>query len=291
MLTVLFAVLAALSNASAVVLQRAAARRVPRADAFSLRLVRDLLRHPVWFAGIAAVICAAVFQGLALSEGSLALVQPIFVSELPFALVLGCLAFRRRLPAYAWAAVAMVAVGLALALAAAAPVGGHQRVSTERWLPALAASLAAMALCVGAALPRPRGKARAALFGAAAAIGYALTAALMKDATGAFARHGAGAFFTSWQTYGFAAAGAVSLFLLSNAMESGPLVASQPALTLGDALVSLTLGLLVYEERVRTGPWIPLEGVGVVLITVGVLILPRVEPGSPAEDPGPPVTS
>ncbi|GAA0392815.1 DMT family transporter [Streptomyces luteireticuli] len=283
MLTVLFAVLAALSNASAVVLQRAAARRVPKADAFSFRLVRDLLRHPVWFAGIAAVICAAVFQGLALSRGSLALVQPIFVSELPFALVLGCLAFRRRLPGYGWAAVAMVAVGLALGLAAAAPAGGHARVGTVRWLPAVAASLAAMALCVGAALPRPRGKARAALFGAAAAIGYALTAALMKDATGAFARQGAGAFFTSWQTYGFGAAGAASLFLLSNAMESGPLVASQPALTLGDALVSLALGLLVYEERVRTGPWVVLEGAGVLLITVGVLILPRVEPGPPPD--------
>ncbi|MBZ4322339.1 DMT family transporter [Streptomyces huiliensis] len=276
-LTVLFAVLAAVSNATAVVLQRTAARTVPKADAFSLRLVRDLLRHPVWFAGIAAVLCAAVFQALALSLGSLSLVQPIFVSELPFALLIAGTVFRRRLPTYGWAAILLVAAGLGLALAAAAPGGEHVRVGLARWLAALAASAAAMAVCVAAALPRPRGKARAALFGAAAAVGYALTAALMKDAAVTFARQGAGAFLTCWQTYAFAAAGAASLFLLSNAMESGPLLASQPALTLGDALVSLTLGLLVYEEHVRTGWWLVPEAVGALMIVAGALVLPRVE--------------
>ncbi|MBC2878969.1 MULTISPECIES: DMT family transporter [Streptomyces] len=276
-LTLLFAVLAALSNATAVVLQRMAARTVPKADAFSLRLVRDLLRHPAWFAGIAAVLCAAVFQALALSLGSLSLVQPIFVSELPFALLIAGTVFRRRLPAYGWAAILLVAAGLGLALAAAAPGGAHVHVGTARWLAALTAAVAAMAACVAAALPRPRGKARAALFGAAAAVGYALTAALMKDAATTFARHGAGAFFTCWQTYAFAAAGAASLFLLSNAMESGPLLASQPALTLGDALVSLTLGLVVYEEHVRTGWWLIPEAVGALMIAAGALILPRVE--------------
>ncbi|EMF01143.1 DMT family transporter [Streptomyces mobaraensis NBRC 13819 = DSM 40847] len=276
-LTLLFAVLAAVSNATAVVLQRLAARTVPKADAFSLRLVRDLLRHPAWFAGIGAVLCAAVFQALALSLGSLSLVQPIFVSELPFALLIAGTVFRRRLPAYGWAAILLVAAGLGLALAAAAPTGEHVHVGTARWLAALTAAAAAMAGCVVAALPRPRGKARAALFGAAAAVGYALTAALMKDAATTFARHGAGAFLTCWQTYAFAAAGAVSLFLLSNAMESGPLLASQPALTLGDALVSLTLGLMVYEEHVRTGWWLIPEAVGVLMIVTGALILPRVE--------------
>ncbi|MEU7164392.1 DMT family transporter [Streptomyces morookaense] len=286
-LTVLFAVLAALSNATAVVLQRTAARTVPRSDAFSLRLMRHLMRRPVWLGGIVAVLCAAVFQALALSLGSLSLVQPIFVSELPFALLIAGPVLRRRLPAYGWAAIVMVAAGLALALAAAAPRGEHVHVATVRWLAAVAAALAAMMVCVVAALPRPRGKARAALFATAAAIGYGLTAALMKDAAVTFARRGAAAFFATWQTYGFVVVGAISLFLLSNAMESGPLLASQPALTLGDALVSVALGLLVYEERVRTGWWLVPEGIGVLMITAGVLVLPRVESQALPEPPGP----
>ncbi|MCC2273983.1 DMT family transporter [Streptomyces sp. ET3-23] len=286
-LTVLFAVLAALSNATAVVLQRTAARTVPRSDAFSLRLMSHLMRRPVWLGGIVAVLCAAVFQALALSLGSLSLVQPIFVSELPFALLIAGPVLRRRLPAYGWAAIVMVAAGLALALVAAAPRGEHVHVATVRWLAAVAAALAAMMVCVVAALPRPRGKARAALFATAAAIGYGLTAALMKDAAVTFARRGAVAFFATWQTYGFVVVGAIALFLLSNAMESGPLLASQPALTLGDALVSVALGLLVYEERVRTGWWLVPEGVGVLMITAGVLVLPRVESQALPEPPGP----
>ncbi|WP_240508926.1 hypothetical protein [Streptomyces agglomeratus] len=123
---------------------------------------------------------------------------------------------------------------------------------------------------------RPRGMARAALFSSASAIGYALTATLMKFSTTTFEQHGFGAFLACWQTYGFVAAGACSLFLLANAMESGPLVASQPALTLGEALVSVALGMLVYGDEVRTGWWLIPEGIGAVMVTWGVLLLPRV---------------
>ncbi|MFG2177956.1 DMT family transporter [Streptomyces abikoensis] len=274
----LFAVLAAVSNATAMVLQRAAARTAPEDDAFSLRLVRHLLHQPVWFGGIAAILCAAVCQALALSMGSLALVQPIFVTELPFALLIAGVAFRRRLPGRGWAAVIAVTAGIGMALAAASPSGGRADVGLGLWGLTLAVAAGAMTLCVGAALRRPRGRARAALFGTAAAIGYALTAALMKAAVHAFAAHGAAAFFTTWQTYAFAASGACSLFLLSNAVESGPLIASQPALTLGDASVSLTLGLLVYGEHIRTGWWLLPEAVGALLVTAGVLALPGVEP-------------
>ncbi|WP_229348724.1 DMT family transporter [Streptomyces sp. UNOB3_S3] len=277
-LAALFAVLAAVSNATAMVLQRAAARTVPKEDAFSLRLIRHLLHRPVWFGGIVAILCAAVCQALALTMGSLALVQPIFVTELPFALLIASVAFRRRLPGRGWVAIFAVTAGIGVALAAASPSGGHTAIGLATWVLTLAVAAGAMTLCVGAALRRPRGRARAALFGTAAAIGYALTAALMKAAVHAFAVHGAAAFFTTWETYAFAASGACSLFLLSNAVESGPLIASQPALTLGDAAVSLALGLLVYGERIRTGWWLLPGAAGALLVTAGVLALPGVEP-------------
>ncbi|GAB2739924.1 DMT family transporter [Kitasatospora kifunensis] len=284
-LTVLFAVLAAVSNACAMVLQRTAARTVPQSDAFSLRLMRDLLRHPAWLGGMATVICAAVFQALALAMGSLALVQPIFVTELTFVLLIACAAFRRRLPPLGWFGIIAVTVGIALALVAAAPSGGRDHAPLAVWILTLIAGGGAMACCVLAALPYGRGKARAALFGTAAAIGYALTAALLKSAADT-AEHGVAAFFTSWQTYGFATVGVCSLFLLSNAVESGPLLASQPALTLGDAVVSLTLGILVYGEHVRTGWWLVPEAVGALLVVAGVMVLPRVETQALGPRPG-----
>ncbi|MEU5048988.1 DMT family transporter [Streptomyces sp. NPDC021096] len=273
----LFALLAAVGNATGTVLQRLGARTVPPGDAFSVRIVRHLVRNPAWLGGIAIVVGAAACQALALTLGSLSLVQPILVTELPFTLLVASAVSRRRLPAVGWAASVMVAAGLGMALAAAAPHGGHTDVSPGMWTLTLLTTGGAMALCVAAALPRPRGKARAAFFSSASAIGYALTATLMKSATTTFDEHGGGAFLASWQTYGFVAAGACSLFLLANAMESGPLIASQPALTLGEGLVSLALGILVYGERVRAGWWLIPEAIGAVLVTWGVLILPRVD--------------
>ncbi|MGY5124932.1 DMT family transporter [Streptomyces nigrescens] len=276
-LSALFALLAAVGNATGTVLQRVGARSVPPGDAFSIRLVHHLVHHPAWLGGIAVVVGAAACQALALAFGPLSLVQPILVTELPFTLLIACAFSRRRLPAAGWIASVTVAGGLALTLAAAAPSGGDSVVSTGTWVLTLLTTALVISLCVLAALRQPRGKARAALFSSASAIGYALTATLMKSATETFDQRGAGAFFAGWQTYAFVAAGACSLFLLANAMESGPLVASQPALTLGEGLVSVLFGILVYGDRVRTGWWLIPEGVGAVLVTWGAFTLVRVD--------------
>ncbi|MER6273627.1 hypothetical protein [Streptomyces sp900105755] len=120
-----------------------------------------------------------------------------------------------------------------------------------------------------------RGAARAACMGLAAAVSYSLTAALMKSSTAALGRRGMGAFFTTWQTYAFAALGVCSLFLPENAMQSGPLVASQPALTLGDTLVSLALGVTLYGERLRGGWWLTLQVFELAPVAYGVARLSR----------------
>ncbi|MEY9877032.1 drug/metabolite transporter (DMT)-like permease [Streptacidiphilus sp. MAP12-33] len=282
-LSVVFAVCAAISNALGTVLQRRAALTVPRSQGFRLGLMWDLLRTPVWLFGILGVVFAAAFQGLALATGPLAVVQPIFVLELPAALMIGGMVFRRRLPSLAWLWVACLVVGLGLALGAAAPSGGSLQPAVGLWVLALASCGGAMVVLCLAALRRPVGGARAVCLGLAAAIGYALTAALMKSATDTLDHQGVAAFFTAWQTYGFAAVGVCALFLLENAMQAGPLVASQPALTLGDALVSLSLGVTLYNETVRVGWWLVPEVIGVLLVALGAVGLSRLQMKKPLE--------
>ena len=281
-LSVVFAVLAAVSNALGTVLQRRAALIVPQSDGFQLQLMWDLLRTPIWFFGILGVVFAAVFQGLALVTGPLAVVQPIFVLELPFALLISGLVFRKPMVRRGWLSVACIVVGLGTALAAASPSGGELQPPAALWLLALVCCGGMMVLLAGAALKRPVGRARAACLGTAAAIGYALTAALMKSATDTLDHGGVGAFFTAWQTYAFAAVGVCALFLLENAMQAGPLVASQPALTLGDALISLSLGVTLYSESVRAGWWLLPEIFGVGLVLLGVVGLSRLQSGTGA---------
>jgi hypothetical protein len=271
-LAAVFAVAGAASNAVGTAFQRKAASTTSKGG---LRLLAELVHRPAWVIGMAGVIGAALFQSLALVNGPLALVQPLFILELPFALLVASPLMHRRLPALGWWGVAAVVAGLALSLASAAPHGAVDEAPMTRWIPVLGVCLGAMAVAVVLARPGRPATLRAALLAAAAAIGNALTAALLKSATGTFADHGLTAFLSAWQTYGFALAGVAALLLLENALQAGPLVASQPALTIGDATVSLALGIILFDEQIRTGWWLAPVLLGALLILAGVVVLSR----------------
>ncbi|MET7598165.1 MULTISPECIES: DMT family transporter [unclassified Streptomyces] len=275
-LAALFAVLGAASNAAGTAFQRKAASTVARGG--GLRLILELARRPAWVIGIAGVIGAALFQALALVNGPLALVQPLFILELPFALLIAIPLLHRRLPGAGWWAVAGVVAGLALLLVAADPSGARSHASMARWIPALVVCLGAVAVAVVVARPGRPPLFRAAVLGSASAVSNALTAAMLKSATGTLADDGFGAFLGEWQTYGFALTGVTAILLLENALQAGPLAASQPALTIGDAVVSLVLGIALFDESVRTGWWLLPEAIGAALILWGVLRLTRVVP-------------
>ncbi|MDN3260182.1 DMT family transporter [Streptomyces sp. CSDS2] len=271
-LAAVFAVAGAASNAMGTAFQRKAASASTRGG---LRLLAELVHQPIWMIGMAGVVCAALFQSLALVNGPLALVQPLFILELPFALLIAAPLMHRRLPRSGWWGVGGCVAGLAVLLLAAAPHGATDQAPLARWLPALLLCAGVMTALVGlAGRGRPPAR-RAALLAAASATGNALTAALLKSASGTFADHGLTAFLRSWQTYGFALAGVAAVLLLENALQAGPLAAAQPALTIGDAVVSLTLGITLFGERVRTGWWLVPELCGALLIVVGVLVLSR----------------
>jgi hypothetical protein len=269
MICVLFALLTATSNASAAVLQRKAAAAVPAAHSLHVSLIKDLLHRPIWLAGIGLVIAAALFQAAALATGPIALVQPIFIIELPVTLLLATLlnhdkAALHRLP---WPAIAITTLALAAGLAVAAPSGAMDRAQNSSWVIAIIATACFEAVLIGMAVGT-RGELRAALLGLAAACGYALTAALMKNAV-ADLDHSARQFLTSWHLYATAIAGVGSLFLLQNALQAGSLVASQPMLTVGDALISISYGVTLYSETIRVGWWLLPQIVAVALIVYG----------------------
>jgi drug/metabolite transporter (DMT)-like permease len=267
LVSVVLALLTSLSNATASVLQRRAASEASPSRSMHLSLIAELARRKVWLAGIGLVIVAALFQAGALATGPIALVQPIFIIELPLAILLGSFVMHRRIPSRIWLAVAAVTVALGTGLAAAQPGGGTDHASNGLWVLALIAVGGFEVVAISAAL-RFAGEPRAALLGLAAACGYALTAALLKEAVAALDR-GPAAFFTTWQLYATAAAGLGALFLLQNALQAGTLVASQPMLTVGDALISISLGVVLFDENVRTGWWLPLEIVCLAVIVLG----------------------
>jgi hypothetical protein len=293
-LSVLFALVTSLCNGTASVLQRLAAADAPADKALHLSLFSYLIRRKVWLAGIGMVMLAAVAQAVALATGPVALVQPIFIIELPFTLLVASKVNRRPLSAVTWGAVALVTVSLGIGLATAAPSGGTTHASAKVWITALIVTGAFEFVVIGVGV-RARGNARAAALGLAAACGYALTATLLKSAVSELDR-GIGPFFTSWQLYATAAAGVGALFLLQNGLQAGRLVAVQPPLTLGDALISACYGVTIYNESVRTGGWLlVVQILAVLAIAVGCIQLSRslsvVHGPTPSAPPPGPATS
>ena len=84
---IIFALLAALSNAVNEATQHVASTAAPTRSS-GWRLVVYLFRNPLWLFGWVALIAAFVFQALALNEGQLSIVQPVLATELVFMLVL-----------------------------------------------------------------------------------------------------------------------------------------------------------------------------------------------------------
>ena len=164
---VFFALLTAASNACASVLQRRAAAQVPAERSMHVSLIADLIKRRVWLAGIGMVIVAAVAQAAALATGPIALVQPIFIIELPVTLVLAALANHnrdalRRLP---WLAIGTTTAALGLGLAIAQPSGASDSASDQAWIIALIViavfEAVLIILATGTIGEAPRGPARA----------------------------------------------------------------------------------------------------------------------------------
>jgi len=111
------------------------------------------------------------------------------------------------------------------------------------------------------------------MFGTAAAMSYAFTAALIKVVSDYAARDWV-TMFSHWQTYGLILFGLTGVFLTQNAFHAGPLAASQSTLVLVDPLFSILIGIGLYGDTLRTsGWWGPLEAVSLLVMFAGAVFL------------------
>jgi hypothetical protein len=292
---VLLSVLAAGAYALGSVLQRRGAVSAPRSRDLRLGLVVDLLRRPVWLAGIAAMIVGVVLQALALHGGAIALVEPILVAELPLTLLFAALIFRARVDLRTGGTIVVMSAALSMLLVLARPRGGHvQNVSVFAWIVSLAAVGGLTILLVIASLRSPPAG-RAALLGIASGIGHGLSATLLK-ATTVLAASGVLVMLSSWKPYVGVAAGAISLYLYQVGLQSGPLVAGQAGLNILDPLTGSCFGLVLFGEHVRAGVLLVGEAACVIVLIAAEIVLARSpllhgERAEPSEATGAPAGS
>ncbi len=280
---VISALAAAAFFAAGSALQHQSAGAIPAFTGFGLRgvsrFVWDTLRHPSWLAGSGADVVGLGFHALALNQGPLTLVQPVLVTGVIFALPMRA-ALDRRPPARNEMVLAVIlAAGLILFLVAATP--GSPAVAPADHTPVVITVVVVaitMAVCAGAGR-RLRGSAAATVLGVGAGISFAATAGALKGTTDALS-HGLITVFTGWPLYLLVAGGAVGLLFNQLAFSAGPLRASLPAITTLDPLASMAIGVVVYDDQLRTGPGALIgAAVGLAIVVAATLALTRSEAG------------
>lgn len=273
MWAVFFALCAALSNALATVLQRIGVETAPTDANSSSKLMGSVLTKPVWFVGLLFATASFLLQALALSFGDLSTVQPVMVTEIVFLMAVLGFWFRRPLGWGEWAGACTTAIGLGIFLSVSSPTGGLRRPSITSWGMVLGAASVGMVLSL--AMTRFGSRSwRAAWFGAAAGVLFALTAALLKVSSDYVSRQGLGHLFFHWQPYAVAATGLLGLVIVQHALQSGSIAASQSALLIVNPVASILVGTLLFGDRLRTaGGRLFIGGFALFVMFVGLFIL------------------
>lgn len=273
-ISVIAALAAGCTFAVGAVLQQSAAREAPPDEALSLRLLWGLAHRPRWLLGIASDAGSFGLQALALAFGPIALVQPLLVTGVLFAVPLAVRRRGLRLRAQEWTGTVAVTGGLALFLVAAAPTEGHPQTGLARWAIVLGAVAGLMAIGVtaGRAL---RGPVRASFYALSAGTAFGLLAALTKTSTWLLGQ-GAIVFFTAWQPYAMAAVAVLGAVVQQSAFQTAPLPASVPVMDAVEPTVAVLIGVFAFSERLgSSGLAVGCELVGVVALLAGIVLLDR----------------
>ena len=255
--------------AGGVLQQRAASRRPSNERLLLLHLARDR----IWLAGIAAAGVSYGLQGLALTFGPLALVQPLIVSELVFAVPISVRMRGLRLQKRDWLAVGVVVAGLALSIVSADPRRGDPLQPFGVWvLPLIVvAGLAAAGIGVARVLSGP---ASASALAVAGAVVMAMQSALYNATIALLPKVGFFPVFVHWQPYLLIAASFFGMALIQRAFRAGPLAASSPVIDSLLPLGAIALGLTMFGEQVNTSAWALAGGVaGLALLVTGIVLL------------------
>ena len=216
------ALVAALFFAFGTVLQQKAGLQEP-AQGSSAGLLVQMARRPVWLIGISCDALGFVAQFAALAVGSLAVVQPLLVFSVVFALPLGARFTGQKVTRADIAAAAVVTVGLVAFLIIADPSGGREDAPIGDWLVVFAVA-AAIVVPLLIASRRLRPGAKAAVLGTATGVLFGVSAALT-DVVGHRFDDGVLQIFTAWPLYALIVVGYLSMTLSQmslNAARSGP---------------------------------------------------------------------
>ena len=227
-----------------------------------------LLGSGVWLVGLAAQVAGVILQAAALDRGRVAIIQPLLVTTIIWAMPLGYFLTNQVITSRHVLGAAIVVAGLAVFARFGDPAAGVDDAPGSTWLSAflvLGAVCAALLLFVGRV--GPSGK--AAVLGATAGVLYGVSATLMKPVVESLHDVGVGGVLESWEFWVMAGGGLIGFYIQQLSLATGRLVASVATVSVVNPMISVLLGALVLQERLdKTPTWHAVVAVGALAVAL-----------------------
>src|SRR5207342_65531 len=164
----------------------------------------QLAKQTWWLFGTLALLAGYAFQAVALDNGQLAVIQPLLVTTIVFALPLGVLLTQQHVNREQVVAAGLVVLGLAIVI--------------------VVLGIASTLLVVFGGRGSPARK--AAAFGACAGLLYGLSASLWKPTAATLDADGLGGMLSNWEFWAFAVAGIAAFLVQQVSLATGKLAPS-----------------------------------------------------------------
>jgi glycosyltransferase involved in cell wall biosynthesis len=286
LLAVVAALVAALCYAVAAAVQQHQAAGATSAQAHGWRLLGHLLRQPWWVAGCGAMLAGGGLHLIALRIGPLALVQPIGVCAVIFALPVAAALRRRRPQRGELSAALLIVLGLSGLLRVVPPHVAPALTSIGTALTLVAGAVTVAAVSGGlAAVSQRRG--RALLLAISAGVVFGTVSTLIHAVlVGALLLGPLGLATLAGVVIGpLAVAG---LLLTQHAYHAGSVAVVLATTTVTDPITAVTAGVVTLRENLPTDPAsLLLAGSAAVLMIWGITRLAR-SPVHQGASPHPP---
>jgi drug/metabolite transporter (DMT)-like permease len=271
----LTATLAAVAFGVASVLQAIGARSQSMTPGVDLRLLVRMLRHPAFLLSIVVSLSGFLLHLVALRNLPLFAVQPVIASSVAVTAVIQGVRGHEPLSTLGRWLVAAVCVGLALVTTAAVP--GSAVHTSNGWRAMLIVAAVSVGL-LGWLSGRVQGPTGASLLGLLSGLGFAVVAVSARSMPSL----AISSLVTDPATVALALGGGVAFLLYSTALQRGAVITATAAMSVGNTVVPVLVGILALGDEFRDGS-APAAIVGLLLAGTATVLLhdPR-EAGDPA---------
>jgi drug/metabolite transporter (DMT)-like permease len=278
------ALVAAFLFALAATLQQKGAVGLPEVSLRDPTSLARLAGQRMWLVGTAALLLGYAFQAGALDRGRVAVIQPLLVTTVVFALPLGYFLTRQHVGRREVLGAAVIVLGLGCFTLFGDPAGGNDDAPGNEWAVAIAllGGLCAVLLLFGG---RGSLTQKAAVYGTVAGILFGLSATLTKPTIEAL-HVSVGDMLSQWQAYALVLAGALGFVLQQVSLGTGRLAPSVATVSVANPVVGIALGTLLLNERLERPAWHVVVAFGGLLLALGGAVLISLEHEEAAQDVG-----